>query len=113
MRIELTATEAVRLRAAARQTGATPAELVKRLTFENLPDVPVTAEDAVDARLSQWQEQDGIPLAPDVPAQILFAQWAEEDASMTESERGAEDQLWEEFQKSLNATRAALGMRRL
>ena len=38
---------------------------------------------------------------------------AEEDASMTDAERGAEDRLWEEFLKSLNATRAALGSRQL
>jgi hypothetical protein len=113
MQIDLTPTEAARLRAAARRAGLTPAELVKRLAFEHLFDVPAMAEEALDARLRQWQEQDGKPLTPDVPARALFAQWAEEDASMTDAERGAEDHLWEEFQKSLNATRAALGMRQL
>jgi hypothetical protein len=113
MRIDLTPAEAARLSAAARQTGHTPAELVKRLAFENLPDVPPTADDAVDARLRQWQEQDGRLLTPDVPARTLFAQWSEEDASMTDTERWAEDRLWEDFQESLNATRAALGMRQL
>ncbi len=113
MRIDLTPTEAARLCAAARQTDLTPAELVKRLAFENLPDVPATADDVVDARLSEWQEQDGRPLSPDIPTRTLFAQWAEEDLPMTDAERGAEDHLWEEFQKSINATRAALGMRQL
>ena len=113
MRIDLTPTEETRLSAAARQTGLTPAELVKRLAFEHLPDVPATADDAVDARLSQWQEQDGKPLPPDISVRNLFAQWADEDAPMTDAERGAEDQLWEEFQKSINASRAALGMRQI
>jgi hypothetical protein len=113
MRIDLTPTEEARLSAAARQTGLTPAELVKRLAFENLPDVPATADDAVDARLSQWQEQDGKTLTPEIPTRTLFAQWAEEDTHMTDAERGAEDHLWEELQRSINATRAALGMRQL
>jgi hypothetical protein len=113
MQIDLTPTEEARLSAAARQTGLSPAELVKRLAFENLPDVPATADAAVDARLSQWQEQDGKTLTPDTPTRTLFAQWAEEDVHMTDAERGAEDQLWEEFQKSLNAARATLGMRPL
>jgi len=113
MRIDLTPTESARLSAAARRTGLTPAELVKRLAFENLPEVPAAPDDVVDARLQQWQEQDGRPLKPDVVAQSLFARWAEEDASMTDVEREDEDRLWESFQKSLNATRAALGMRPL
>jgi hypothetical protein len=113
MRIDLTPTEAARLCAAARQTGLTPAELVKRLAFEHLPAAPATAEDAVDVRLGQWQEQDGKPLTPDIPTRTLFAQWEEEDAPMTEAERRAEDQLWEAFQQSINVTRAALGMRQL
>jgi hypothetical protein len=113
MRIDLTPTEEARLSAAARQTGLSPAELVKRLTFENLPDVPATADATVDARLSQWQEQDGKTLTPDIPARTLFAQWAEEDAHLSDAEREAEDHLWEDFQKSINATRAALGMRQL
>jgi hypothetical protein len=113
MRIDLTPTEEARLSAVARQTGLTPAELVKRLALGNLPVLPATADEAVDARLSQWQEQDGQTLTPDTPTQALFAQWAEEDARMTDAERRAEDQLWGEFQKSLNATRAALGMRQL
>jgi hypothetical protein len=113
MEIDLTPTEAARLSAAARQAGLQPAELLKRLALEHLADVTAPAEEALDARLRQGQEQDGKPLAPDVPAWTLLAQWAEEDASMTDAERGAEGHLWEAFQQSLNATRAALGMRQL
>lgn len=113
MQIDLTSTEAERLGAAARRAGLTPAELVKRLAFEHLPDAPAPAEETLDGRLRQWQEQDRRPLTPDIPAQTLFARWAEEDASMTDVERGAEDHLWQEFQQDINATRAALGMRQL
>lgn len=113
MQIDLTPNEAARLGAAARRAGLSPAELVKRLAFEHLPDAPSPAAEALDARLSEWQNQDGRSLTPDVPARTLFAQWAEEDASMTDLERGAEDHLWEELQNDLNATRAALGMRQL
>jgi hypothetical protein len=113
VQIDLTPTEAARISTAARRAGLTPAELVKRLAFEHLPDFPAPAAEALDARLRQWQEQDAKPLTPDVPARTLFARWAEEDASLTDTERGAEDQFWEEFQKGLNATRAALGMRPL
>ena len=111
MEIELTPSEAARLGAAARRAGLEPAELVKRLAFEHLADAPDPEEEALDARLRQWQEQDGRPLMPDVAVRTLFARWAEEDASMTEAERGTEDHLWEQFQQSLNATRTALGMR--
>jgi hypothetical protein len=111
--IDLTPTEEARLMAAARQRGLTPAEFVKRLALEHLPAAPVTAEDAVDARLRQWQEQDDRTLMPDVPTQTLFAQWDAEDAQMTDAEREAEDRLWEAFQQGVNDSRAALGMRTL
>jgi hypothetical protein len=113
MQIDLTPTEEARLTAAARQNGVTPAEFVKRLALEHLSAVPITTEDAVDARLRQWQEQDGRTLTPDVPTQTLFAQWATEDARMTEAEREAEGRLWESFQQGINETRAALGMRQI
>jgi hypothetical protein len=113
MRIDLTPSEEARLSAAARKTGLTPAEFVKRLALEHLAAVPLTAEDAVDDKLRQWQEQDGKTLTPDIPTRELFAQWAEEDAHMTDAEREAEDRLWEEFEKGINETRAALGMRPL
>jgi hypothetical protein len=97
MQIDLTPSEAARLGAAAQRAGLAPAELVKRLAFEHLTDAPAPVEDALDARLRQWQEQDEKPLTPDIPARTMFDQWAEEDASMTDADRGAEDHLWEEF----------------
>ena len=48
MQIDLTPTEAARLGAAARRAGLTPAELVKRLAFEHLPDVPAPVDEALE-----------------------------------------------------------------
>jgi hypothetical protein len=70
-------------------------------------------EDAIQTRLRRWQEQDRTPLRPSISAHELFAQWAQEDARMTEEEREAEDRFWEEFLKGLNETRHSLGMRTL
>lgn len=113
MQVDLTPSQEARLSAAARQTGVAPAELVKRLIEEHLPYAPATDESGIDAILRQRQEQDGTALQPDIPTQSLFAQWAEEDARMTDEEREAEARFWEEFEKGINETRAALGMRLL
>jgi hypothetical protein len=37
--------------------------------------------------------------------------WEQEDASLTEAERQANDELWRQFQQEINAERAASGMR--
>src|SRR5437016_2309509 len=100
--IDLTPSEEARLAAAAKQIGLAPAELVKKLVEEHLPAVPAADEDALDAKLRQWQEQDGTALMPDVPTEILFAQWAEEDTHMTDEEREAEDRLWEDLEIGLD-----------
>jgi hypothetical protein len=113
MWIDLTPGEEARLAAAARRIGVSPAEFVRRLALEHLPDEPALTETAVDAKLGQWQQQDGTSLAPDIPARAMFAAWAEEDAKMTDAERDAEDRLWEDFQKGINETRTELGLRQL
>ena len=99
--IPFTPSEEARLSAAARQTGLTPGEWIKRLALERLPTTSVDVEEEIDAKLRQWQEQDGVKLMPDIPARELFAQWAEKDARMTDEEREAEDRLWEDIEKSL------------
>src|SRR5947207_1391707 len=109
MRIDLTPTEEARLSAAARKSGLAPAEFVKRLALEHLPNASPSAETAIDARLRQWQEQDGTTLTPDISTGTLFARWAGEDARMTDAEREAEAHLWENIQSGINETRAALG----
>ena len=99
--IELTSTEEARLSSAAQRTGLSPADLVKKLLSEHLPADSLTEESELDAKLRGWQEQDGVKLMPEVSAQSLFAKWAEEDASMTDEERDAEDRLWEKIEEGL------------
>src|SRR4051812_19739044 len=77
------------------------------------------ATQRVQELLAQWQAEDRTPEAPHdgpdgAPAGHLpFARWRELDATMTEAEREAEDRLWEDVQRGIDETRAALGMRRL
>ena len=74
----------------------------RRFRLMELVEEPTKPEDeTVDAKLHRWQQQDGIALLPDVSTQTLFAQWAEEDATMTEQEREAEDRLWHDIEKGL------------
>lgn len=75
-------------------------------------ELTVTSEESVDAKLRQWQEQEGISLMPDVSASVLFALWAKEDAQMTKSEREAEDQLWQDIEQSLLGGENRLQLRR-
>jgi hypothetical protein len=110
--IELTPSEEAKLAAAAKETGLAPAELVKKLVMEHLPAAG-TVEDDLDARLRNWQKQDGTKLMPDIPTQTLFAQWAEEDAQMTDEEREAEDRLWEDLEKGLTENSRVLQLRQL
>lgn len=103
--IDLSPSEAARLSEAAKLVGIAPAELVKELVKEHLPALPGRHEDSLDAKLRKWQDQDGTKLTPDVAAQTLFAQWAEEDAQMTDEEHEAEDRLWEDLEKGLSDSR--------
>lgn len=99
--IDLTPSEVAQLSEATMHSGLAPSELVKKLLNEYMPFGSVTDKDDLDAKLHKWQQQDGVKLAPDVPTHTLFAQWAEEDARMTEQEREAEDRLWEELEINL------------
>ena len=71
-----------------------------------------TGRRTLDAKLYRWQHQDGVVLMPEIPTQMLFAQWAEEDARMTDAEREAEDRLWKDMEKELAANNG-LELRRL
>lgn len=84
----------------------------RRFRLIELPDETLPTEETLDAKLRLWQQQDGTPLLPDVPAQTLFAQWAEEDARMTDAEREAEDRLWQDMEQGL-AENDSLRVRRL
>ena len=91
--IEFTPREETWLAAQAVQQGIPPAEIVKRLVDEHISPA------------SESEETD--------PTMALFAQWAQEDADKTPEEIAAEDQLWQEFEQGINATRQAQGMRQL
>lgn len=92
--IDLTAEEEARLELAAKRRGVPPQECAKELLVEHLPLVT----------------QNG---AEDDPTLALFAQWEQEDARKTPEETAEEERLWEEFERGINETRAALGMRQL
>ncbi|MCW3051806.1 MAG: hypothetical protein JWN14_976 [Chthonomonadales bacterium] len=91
--IEFTTREETWIAAQTAQQGVPPAEIVKRL---------------VDERISPALESEETD-----PTLELFAQWSQEDAAKTPEEIAAEDQLWQEFEQGINATRQAQGMRQL
>jgi hypothetical protein len=108
--IELTPDEEERLTQAARREGLDAAALARKLLMSSLNGT-ADAHD-LDARLRRWQEQDGTALLPVVPTDVLFAQWAEEDARMTPQELQAEDRLWQDLEKRLLDPGARLQLRR-
>jgi len=110
--INLTPDEEAMLSSAAMQTGLDPEAFAARLVREHLP-VAAPLESELDIKLSHWHRQDNTNLMPTRTTAELFAEWDKEDAKMMDEEREAEDQLWEVFQKGINETRAALGMRQL
>jgi len=91
--IEFSAREEKWIAAQAAQQGVPPAEIVKRLVDEHIS--PALGSEETD------------------PTLALFAQWSQEDAAKTPEEIAAEDQLWQEFEQGINATRQAQGMRQL
>jgi len=108
--VNLTPMEEAQLSSEAIQNGLDTSELVQNLLREHLISTPLTSADKVRIKLRQWQKETKTVTSPAIPAHELFARWAEEDAQMTEEEMEAEDRLWEDFQKGINETRAALSM---
>ncbi len=94
LNIELTPEQQARLAAAAKRAGLQPAKFATKLVTEHLPDVGLEQKD-------------------EDPTLALFAQWEQEDANMTPEEIEQERRLWEEFEKGINSTRQAQGMRQL
>lgn len=117
--IDLSPSEEVQFTDAARQEGLEPAAFVKRLVAEYLPPTAPTDPIAhVQTLLATWQAEDQTPTLPPVPTrpgetptEALFRTWDEEDANTTEEEQEQQERLWEDFQKGVNETRSALGMR--
>ncbi len=109
LRIDLSPTEAAQLSAAAQASGLTPEALVKKLLHTYLPTRPDAA--TLDALLVEWQAQEETPLVLDMPAATLEAQWAQEDARMTEAEQAEEDRLWAELEPALTESPRVLQLR--
>lgn len=109
--INLTSAEEAQLSDAASQTGMAPEAYVAKLVRAQLPRANTV--DDLDARLRERQQGDKVKLMPTRTAAELFAEWDRQGALMTEDERKAEEQLWEDFQMGINKTRAELGMRLL
>jgi hypothetical protein len=84
------------------------------------------------AQLDAAAEREGVPLEvfarklvtrdlvpenghpePEDPTLALFRKWKAEDAEMTPEEVQAENELFDQFIKNVNETRASLGMRLL
>jgi hypothetical protein len=89
--IELTDQEEARLAAAARMKGIPREQFVRELVIERLPSLPKLAEGEEDTTVQ------------------LFAQWDEEDASMTPEEIASAAAEWETLKANMNANRAATG----
>ena len=98
--IDLTTSEHAQITQAAKQSGLAPAEVVRNLVKEYLPSIPPTDEADIDDKLRGLQELDGKQLRSDVSTQSLFAQWAEEDAQMTEEERAKNERVYAEIEKN-------------
>ena len=98
--LDLTPSEEAQIFAAAKEIGLAPADLVKKLVKEHLPAVSNAQDDDLDAKLHKGQEQDGTKLDPNVSTQALFAQWAEEDAQLTEEKRAENERIYTEIEKN-------------
>jgi len=109
--IPLTPAEEAQLSDAATQTGMAPEAYAAKLARAQLPRAKIL--DEVHARPRERQREDKIKLMPTRTAAELFAEWDRQGMLLTEDERKAEDQLWEDFQIGINKTRAELGMRLL
>lgn len=90
--IDLTQAEEVRLHTAEQQNRVNSTELAYKLVGEQLP---------IEKREAQE------------PTLALFAQWNQEDASMTPEQVEAERFLWDQFETDINHVRCASGMRTL
>jgi len=98
--IDLSPAEEARLAAAASEIGLAPAELVKKLVDAHFPAGQNTAEAAIENQLGKSQDEEHLQSAPDVITEALFAQWAEEDARMTQAERAENDRIYAEIEKN-------------
>ena len=98
--IDLTPAEEARIAAAAKRTGLAPADLVKRLVNEHLPALTSDERSDTDAELRQLRQTEPPTANPEVTAQALFSQWAEEDAQLTDEEREQNERVYAQIEKN-------------
>ena len=82
------------LNAQARKLGTQPVEVVRKLVEEHAFS-PANSE------------------AIDDPTLRLFAQWDQEDSVKSPEDLADDSQMWEEFERGINASRKLQGMRQL
>jgi hypothetical protein len=106
--------------ARAQAAGITPSDYVARLLGAGTPSAPSTPVERVRFLLQEWQQEDHTPTAalpPNdgslTPSEALFRQWEHEDARLTDEERQAEEERWQQFQQDIDAERVAADMRPL
>lgn len=106
----------VLVRAAA--AGISANDYIARLLEATTPTAESDPVARVRGLLHDWQQQDHTPSAAPAPndgsltpSEALFRQWEQEDASLTDEERQTAEEWWQEFQRDINAERAAAGMR--
>ena len=111
--IDLTPAEEKRVAAAARQAGIEPTELIKRVALAHLSEPRAEIGRELDVQLREWQQIDRTDLTPVISTQSLVAQWLEENAHISDSERQAEERLWEVIERELLGSRGSVTLRRI
>lgn len=98
----------------ASREGVSVSDLIARA----FPPLRETQEERIaraKALVRRWQEEDGtLARHASVPVQSLdemFREWEEEDSRMSDEEREAAEQAWEDFKRGINEERAAAGAR--
>jgi hypothetical protein len=96
------------VRRRARAEGISVDDLLSRVFAEFRRTSDGNSLDRVRALLAQWQaedtEQQRITMPhplEQTPAKRLFKFWKDQDAKMSDSDRGAEDDLWSDIESSL------------
>jgi hypothetical protein len=106
--------------ACAQAAGVTANDYIARLLEAATPTAASDAVARVRGLLHDWQQQDHTSTAAPAPndgsltpSEALFRQWEQEDASLTEEERQAEEERWQQSQQGNNAERVAADMRQI
>jgi|SRR5580658_4220961 hypothetical protein len=98
--IDITPGEEAWLAEQSAQQGLPPATIIKQLIDAQLPGAEPT--EPGDASLNAVD-----------PTQALFTEWDKVDACRTPEQVANDNDLWQQFEAGINATRRTLGMRQL